>query len=188
MKFIKEHLFAIFALIVLAIILAGVGLAVYLLFYSEDSDPYNTRLTNIEQYPIDLKKVNEAKEKLFESGVVESVNYVLEGKLINFDIDVKRETKLAVAKEVASKVLESFTEEQLAFYDVHIIISNNAELKEVREIIGIKGSVAEQVKTETVFKDRYIVSIVGEWEAEKDSWSKEWDEARLRLLGARKKK
>lgn len=60
--------------------------------------------------------------------------------------------------------------------------------KEVREIIGIKGSVAEQVKTETVFKDRYIVSIVGEWEAEKDSWSKEWDEARLRLLGARKKK
>lgn len=133
MKFIKEHLFAIFALIVLAIILAGVGLAVYLLFYSEDSDPYNTRLTNIEQYPIDLKKVNEVKEKLFESGVVESVNYVLEGKLINFDIDVKRETKLAVAKEVASKVLESFTEEQLAFYDVHIIISNNAELKEVRE-------------------------------------------------------
>lgn len=60
--------------------------------------------------------------------------------------------------------------------------------KEVREIIGIKGSVAEQVKSDALFKGRYIVSIIGEWEAKKDDWSKEWDKARFRLLNARKKK
>lgn len=133
MKFIKEHFFAILAVIVLLVILGGAAFAVYLIFYSESTDPYNTRLTEISKYPIDSTKVNEAKEKLIESGQVESVNYVLEGRLINFDIDFKRETNLNAAKEIASKVLESFTDEQLKYYDVHIILNNTAELKEVEE-------------------------------------------------------
>lgn len=133
MKFIKEHFFAIIAVFVLLVILGGSAFAVYLIFYSESTDPYNTRLTDIDKHPIDNAKVKEAKEKLMESGQVVTVNYVLEGRLINFDIDFKRETNLNAAKEIASKVLESFTDEQLKYYDVHIILNNTAELKEVEE-------------------------------------------------------
>lgn len=57
--------------------------------------------------------------------------------------------------------------------------------KEVREIIGINGSVPEQAKTGTLFKKRYMVSIVGEWESENDDWAKEWDKARMKLLRGR---
>lgn len=131
MKFIKKHFFAILAVILLLIILGGSAFAVYLIFYSESTDPYNTRLTDISKHPIDTKEVNEAKEKLIESGKVSSVNFVLEGKLMNFDINFVRDTSLDAAKEIASKVLESFTDDELKYYDVHIILNNTEELEEV---------------------------------------------------------
>lgn len=131
MKFLKEHLFAIFAIFVLLIIVAASGVAVYLLFYSEDGDPYHTRLVNIEKYPIDSKKINDIKEKLIESGKVDKVSYNLEGRLINFEIYFVKDTALNDAKGIGAKVLEDFTKEQLAYYDLHITLINEEEYAEV---------------------------------------------------------
>ena len=57
--------------------------------------------------------------------------------------------------------------------------------KEVREMLEIKGSISEQVKAGTLFKNRYRVKIVGEWPQEADTFAEEWDKARMRLLRGR---
>lgn len=54
--------------------------------------------------------------------------------------------------------------------------------KEVRTMIGITGNIPEQVKAGTLFKNRYQVSIVGEWSSTEDNWAEEWDKARMKLL------
>lgn len=60
--------------------------------------------------------------------------------------------------------------------------------KEVKEITGITGNVSDRVRTGGLLQNRYFVSIVGEWEEEKGGWSKEWDEARMKLLRLKNKK
>ena len=60
--------------------------------------------------------------------------------------------------------------------------------KEVKEITGIAGNVSDRVRIGGLQQNRYFVSVIGEWEEEKEGWSKDWDEARMKLLNLKNKK
>lgn len=53
---------------------------------------------------------------------------------------------------------------------------------EVRKMLGIRGSIAERAKDRVLIRQRYKVSIAGEWTPAKDTFPEEWDAARMKLL------
>lgn len=54
--------------------------------------------------------------------------------------------------------------------------------KEILEMFGVDGSVSEWAKNGTLLKKRYKIAIVGEQLTSAETFAKEWDTARMKLL------
>lgn len=53
---------------------------------------------------------------------------------------------------------------------------------EVRNKLGITGSISDMAKMGTLIQKRYRVVIVEEIQSPKDTFAEEWDAARMKLL------
>jgi len=138
MKFISKHKFAIFTIIMLLILIV-LGLALFrFLVPNYEADEYGNRLKGISDYKIEKSRVNEMKTAIGENESVESVSYLLEGRLIDITIKVKDETERDAAKSLADQAVGYFSDEQKGFYDIQVLISSNNDESEKYPIIGYK--------------------------------------------------
>ena len=140
MEFFKKNkvviiLGGIFVLIMVATLIAGI----HLLYPDGKISKYGNRTDGIENVPIHDDKVESIKSSLMETQKVVEVTYNLEGRLINFIVDVVPETDIVSAKALSDKILLAFNEQEKAYYDMQLYITckDDAE-SEIYPIIGYK--------------------------------------------------
>lgn len=109
----------------LCILMVVISLMIY--FFSQtSSNKYGNRLDGIKDY--DTKENIKAVEKY----ITENGNYVKEtvrvqGKIIYIDITVKPETSIEDMQNIAVGTLESFSQENLSYYDIQFAISREGQ-------------------------------------------------------------
>lgn len=138
MEFISKHKFATFTIImILVIIVLGVALFRFLV-PNYSLDEYGNRLDGIDNYKIEDSRITEMKTVVVENENVESIDYLLEGRLVDITITVKDETERDVAKALADQTLTYFTDEQKGYYDIQVLISSNNKESVKYPIMGYK--------------------------------------------------
>lgn len=145
MDFIRRHKFTTCVIIIfLIIVIFGVAFLRFLL-PNYSGDLYGNRLNGISSYEIDDTKIDEMKEAIGGTEGVVSVDYLLEGKLINITIKVKDEFDKEAAKNLASQTLTYFSDDEKGFYDIQVLISSEDQNSEKYPIIGYKHKTSESL-------------------------------------------
>lgn len=128
MDFVKRHRIKLILLgvFVLTFIIALFAL-ISLLYPDAKKDVYGNRLDGINKVKISSQIVTEIKDKVNSSNLVEEVEYVLKGRLINFDIKAKDGADVNELKQLTAKIPESFSNKQLEYYDIQVCITMQSE-------------------------------------------------------------
>lgn len=139
MKFIKKHKVALSVALVILILLIILCVVLYKILFSYGNNAYGNRLDNIKDLEISNYTVSKLESELKELEQVDSVSYRLNGKLISVIFHVETSLEKDTAKEYASKVLEYFSEEEKANYDIQVFVVGTTEEEESPyPIIGYK--------------------------------------------------
>lgn len=138
MEFVRKHKFTVFTIVMLLVMVILAVSLVRFLIPDSNGDEYGNRLKGIEDYPIDEAKIDELKEEIGQNDAVTSVDYILEGRLIDITISVKDETERDVVKGYADQLLTYFTDEQKSYYDIQVLIKSDNEESEKYPIMGYR--------------------------------------------------
>lgn len=144
MKFIKNNKILI-ALILIAVIMFSTILIIIFSNLSSGNDEYGNRLDEIEKYPITDEVINNIKNEIASLEKVKSINYNLEGRLINFVIKVEDDLIVSEAKNYSEKILENFSDDIKSYYDIQILIDSNIDESENYPIIGYKHKTSDSL-------------------------------------------
>ena len=128
MDFIKRHKFKLILLVIFLIVFAvALYVLIGLLYPDNRKNEYGNRLLGIEDVKISEQSITEIKDKIESNEFVNSTKYSLNGKLINFIIDVKADTDKNSSKGVVNSIIEVFSDEIKKFYDIQVIITEDKE-------------------------------------------------------------
>lgn len=139
MKFIKKHKIALIVTVVIIILLVLMFFGIKNAFFSNVSkSKYGNRLDGIENYQVEQTKIDEIKTILNETGIVNSVTYDLEGRIMNFIIKVEDEVDLISSRGLADKIAENLSDEIKSYYDIQVFLTCVNEESELYPTIGYK--------------------------------------------------
>lgn len=128
MDFIKRHKFKLILLVIFLVVFAvALYVLIGLLYPDNRKNEYGNRLLGIEDVKISEQSITEIKDKIESNEFVNSTKYSLNGKLINFIIDVKADTDKNSSKGVVNNIIEVFSDEVKKFYDIQVIITEDKE-------------------------------------------------------------
>ena len=148
MKFIKKNIGAIIAIVIIILLLIGAYFVKEMFFSSETEAIYGSRLEGIDKVKITKEKKQQVVDSLKEG--TEKASVRVAGKIVYISMVVNGDTSLDTAKGLGNKALESFSDEEKAFYDFQIIIEKNNDSKQF-PIIGYKQHKRDSI---TWTKDR----------------------------------
>ena len=147
LNFLKKHKVAFIVVGVCILLIVLLFFAIKNTFFSNISDSkYGTRLDGIENYPISDALVTDIKNAVTENEAVNNISYDLEGRIINFVINVKKDTEIGAARESATKILEFLNEEYQAFYDIQVFITCEDAENTNYPSIGYKHKTSSEFK------------------------------------------
>lgn len=139
MRTIKNNkLIFILGFICLAIVIAIIVFAISLIPTNSEEGKYGNRLDGIKDYQIDNAKIDEMKNTIEAQEGIKSVDYNLNGKLINVIINVDETLDQNKAKEYAESVQTYFAEKNLTYYDLQVFINSENEESVNYPMIGYK--------------------------------------------------
>lgn len=124
MKFVKKHIRLIVFLAVLILIAVGLFLAKEIFFPNESKAIYGSRTEGKDKVPITEERENQVKDAIKDSVVKSTVR--VQGRIIYVDIEVNPDVTVEGAKGLGNTIVEVFSEEERAFYDIQILIANSA--------------------------------------------------------------
>ncbi len=107
-------------LIICFVIFMGVALTY---FYGSSNNPYGNRLDITEKVPLSDKLLTDIKTELESDENVDSASVRLQGKIVYISIIFRDEYPMGDAKNVASKALPLFNDDELQVYDIAFTIS-----------------------------------------------------------------
>lgn len=135
----KNKRIIIWIVVIVILLLAGALLVKNLFFFGGSGTLYGNRLDGIENVKLKddtLKNIISEIEKVEQ---VTKASQRLEGKILNFSIDVSNGMTVEGAKKLVDPILSSLTEEELAFYDIQVIITcSENEESDIYPIMGYK--------------------------------------------------
>lgn len=143
MNFIRAHKFTTCTIIILVIIIILAVALLRFLVPNYGGDLYGNRLDGIDKYKIEDKKVNEMKDAIGKIEGVVSVEFVLEGRLIDITIRVKDDIEKDAAKGFADQTLTHFSDEQKGYYDIQILIGSDNKDSEKYPVLGYKHKTSQ---------------------------------------------
>lgn len=147
LNFVKKHKIGLIVIGVCLTLIILLFFAVKNTFFAKISDSkYGNRLDGIESYPITDSLVTDIKNGLSENEIINSVSYDLEGRIINFIVEVKPETDIAKAKEAVLKILEYFNDEYKAFYDIQVFLTCEDKENTIYPVMGYKHKTSSSFK------------------------------------------
>ena len=125
-------------IILLALVLLIIMIIIFAqLLLGGSSNKYGNRLDGIEEVKIASDTYEGIKIELEDSGLVESSEIRLQGKIVYTTIVLKADTSVEKAKELASSTLNSYEEDELSFYDFSFFLKWENE-EEIKVITGNK--------------------------------------------------
>ena len=133
------------ALIALVLVLLICLILIKSVFFPGHGSKYGNRLDEIEKYPITDEVINNIKNEISSLEKVKSINYNLEGRLINFVIKVEDDLIVSEAKNYSEKILENFSDDIKSYYDIQILIDSNIDESENYPIIGYKHKTSDSL-------------------------------------------
>ncbi|MDD2435246.1 MAG: hypothetical protein PHO63_03225 [Bacilli bacterium] len=138
MDFIKRHKYEVivFSVFIIIMILAFFGIK-ELIYPNSNKDLYGNRLDHIEDVVIKTDTISSIKDAMTETKKINSVNYNLQGRIMKFIIDVKKDTSLVDAESLSDLIIEKLTTEQQNYYEIQIyLVCNESEENDVYPVIG----------------------------------------------------
>lgn len=124
LKFLKKHIIAIIIIVILLIIgIAGAILTIQILGVGKGGTIYGNRLDGIEKVGLKDETLKKIATEMEKNEYVKSVTQRVEGRTINFTVDVAKETSVENAKKVTAPILPALTDEEKAFYDIQIFVT-----------------------------------------------------------------
>lgn len=122
-NFYREHrVFTILMAIALVCLVTMCTILIQCFYVGNGTDKYGNRLEGIEEVEITSEKISEYELSVTESAEVESTTATVTGKIVYININFVGETSLDIAKSIALKSLDNFTEEYLGYYDFHFTL------------------------------------------------------------------
>lgn len=134
-KSVKKNLSTIIVIAVAVLVLFGILFIKNTFFAGETKAIYGNRLEGRKNVEISSKTKEKVKTKL--SDQAKSVSVRIAGRIIYITVDAKDETTLEVAKNMGPAVLEEFSDNEKAYYDIQLLIKNSANAAQF-PIIGYK--------------------------------------------------
>lgn len=135
MKYIKKHKNITVGLGVIILIIFAAFLTKSLLSVNENVAIYGSRLEGRDKVKISNDTKNKVKASLSEN--TSSVEVRVAGRIIYINMKANGDTSLDAAKGLGNKSLESFSDAEKKYYDIQILIENDAN-KGQFPIIGYK--------------------------------------------------
>lgn len=124
LKFLKRHIIAIIVIVILLIIgIVGFGLAREMLGVGKEGTIYGNRLDGIEKIGLKNESLENITKEIKKNEYIKSATYRVEGKTINFTIDVAPETSIENARKVTEPILATLTDSEKSFYDIQIFVT-----------------------------------------------------------------
>lgn len=124
LKFLKRHIIAIIVIVILLIIgILLFGLAREMLGVGKEGTIYGNRLDGIEKVGLKTESLENIITEMKKNEYVKSATYRVEGKTINFNVDVVPNTSVEDSKKVAEPILATLTDSEKAFYDIQIFVT-----------------------------------------------------------------
>ena len=138
MRFIKEHKFTVFV-IILFIIAVVFLFFMYNLFFSNGGKPeYGNRLDGIEEAEITKEDLSKIESALKENKKVSKVSNNISGRTLNIIITVDNDLSIDDAKKIGEESYSSLNEKQINFYSIQVFIKKEDSSKNNFPIIGYK--------------------------------------------------
>lgn len=140
-RFYKEHRIFMILMAVVIVCVILIGSLLFQCFYSGGTDKYGNRLDGIDNYKIDSSKFEEIEAKLKQDTTITEIEIKRTGKIIYSTVTFQAQTDIEVAKNVAIKILDEFSESEKAYYDFNFTIKSlKSETSEGFIISGAKNS------------------------------------------------
>ncbi|MGM9881867.1 MAG: hypothetical protein ACI31S_03375 [Bacilli bacterium] len=116
----------------LAIVLFIILVIIFIeLLVGGSSNKYGNRLDGIEEVKINNDIYEGVKDELMDTGLVESAEIRLQGKIVYTTIVLKSDISKDKAKELASATLDNYTAEELNFYDFSYFLKWTGEESDI---------------------------------------------------------
>lgn len=140
LKELKKYKYTTLAIILFLVLIVIAYVCYGLLFGSRGVPQYGNRLDGIEAVkPSKDTLDNSASELKKKYDFIADIDVSLSGKIINYVITVNDGTTAVKAKEMITKVVDTYTNDQIAYFDFQVFVTNeNAETKGF-PIIGYKN-------------------------------------------------
>ncbi|MCI9234184.1 MAG: hypothetical protein HFH08_06330 [Bacilli bacterium] len=124
LKFLKRHIIAVIVIIILFIISIALFILVrQMLGSGNEGTIYGNRLDGIEKVGLKEATLEKIATEMKKNEYVKKVTHRIEGKTINFTVDVAPGTSVENSKKVVEPMLTILTEQERAFYDIQIFIT-----------------------------------------------------------------
>lgn len=135
MKFIKKNINKIVLIGVIVLAILGVIVAKITFSPNESKAIYGSRLNGKSKVQIK----DEDKKKIEESikGQTKDIDIRVPGRIIEIMVTANDDVTLEVAKDFGTKIIESISEDKKAYYDIQLMIKNDANEAQF-PIIGYK--------------------------------------------------
>ena len=124
MKFIEKNKTAIIIGIICLVLFILMAFAIYRMFYPNSGSVYGDRLDNAPE--IDKAVIEQIKNKISETNLIEEVQYETNVVTMKFFITVRDSTKLADAQKLGDIILDTLSTKIINFYDIQIYLTNEA--------------------------------------------------------------
>lgn len=122
MKFIKKHISAIVALVVFVLVVVGLLYFKQVFNADEATAIYGSRLEGREKIEITEERINQVKKAIHDSSNKTTIR--IAGRIIEVIVDVKDNVSIQDAKNLGTPIVFAFTEEERAYYDIQIFLTN----------------------------------------------------------------
>lgn len=137
---IKNKLLSVLILIFLLIIVFGLVVIKSLIFPSYNVSKYGNRLNGIDSVKLDDSRFNEIKDSFSFGDGISISKFRLSGRIVNIFISASGSADLGSLKDNCLKLVKSFSEEELKFYDFQVFVSFDSDRD---PIIGYKNKNSE---------------------------------------------
>ena len=122
MKFIKKNKTVVIVAIICLVLVILMGVAIYRMFYPSNDSAYGNRLENAPE--IDNAVIEQIKNKIIDSNLVEEVKYNTNVTTMKFFIKVKDGAKLEKAQALSDIIIDTLSTKVVSFYDIEIYLTN----------------------------------------------------------------
>ena len=138
MRFVKEHKFTVFVIILFILVVVLLYFSYNLFFTNGGKPEYGNRLDGIEEVEITKADQEKMESEIKKDKGVTNVSFDISGRTLNIVITVGNDVSVDDAKKIGNNSYASLNEKQIRFYAIQVFIKKEDSAKNNFPIIGYK--------------------------------------------------